>query len=259
MVILAVDDERAQLELMVEEIRSVEANAEIHPFHLPMDALAYIRENNVDVIFLDIHMPQMGGIEMAKEIKKIKPTVNVIFATAYDDFSYDAFQVHASGYIMKPVSGKQIAKELENLRYPVVRRDEGIRVTTFGPFDIYVNGESIHFGRAKSKEVLAYLIDKRGAGVTKKELAAAIFEDREYSRSTQDYINKILREMEKALKDANATEIYVKKMNYYAVDPSKFRCDMYDYIDGNVEGINAFRGEYMTQYSWAEDSIGEFL
>ncbi|MBE5890668.1 MAG: response regulator [Lachnospiraceae bacterium] len=258
--ILVVDDEKAQMSLLMEELKELEPDSEIHGFSKPKEALAFAETNEIDVAFLDIQMTQIDGITLAKELKKLKPTVNIIFATAFGDYAFDAMSMHASGYIMKPVSAKQIKNELENLRYPMsAPAGNGIRVVTFGPFDIFVNGESVHFGRAKSKELLAYLVDRRGAGVTKKELAAVIFEDREYSRSTQDYINKILREVEKSLKAVNASEMFIKKMNYYAVDTSKFTCDMYDYMDGKPEALNAFRGEYMTQYSWAEDSIGEFL
>ncbi len=258
--IMVVDDEKAQMNLLVEELEALEPESDIYGFNKPKEALEFAEKNEIDVAFLDIQMAQIDGITLAKKLKKIKPTVNIIFATAYGDYAFDAISMHASGYIMKPVTAKQIENELLNLRYPTAQpAGVGIRVVTFGPFDIFVNGESVHFGRAKSKEVLAYLVDRRGAGVTKKELAAVIFEDREYSRSTQDYINKILREMEKALKDVKASDMYIKKMNYYAVDTTKFTCDMYEYMEGKPEALNAFRGEYMTQYSWAEDSIGEFL
>lgn len=259
--ILVVDDEQAQLQLLISELEAVEPNSEIVSFLLPKEALAYVKENgqSVDVAFLDISMPQMDGLALAKEFKKINPMINIIFQTAFGEYSFDAMQMHASGYILKPVTRKQLELELDNLRYPIDTKKSGITVTTFGNFDIYKNGQSIHFARSKAKEVLAFLVDRRGAGVTKKELAAVIFEDREYTRTTQDYINKVVRELDKALREAGASEILIKKINYYAVDTTKFSCDMYDYIKGLPEALNAFRGEYMMQYSWAEDSIGEFL
>lgn len=262
MVILAVDDEKMALNLLMDEIKNTGRNAEVVGFLFPMEALSYAQHNNIDVAFLDVEMPQINGIELAKELKKINPLMKVIFTTAYREYAYEAFTVRASGYILKPVSLEDIKRELDNLDgenvVPTGKRS-GIEAVTFGSFDILVNGNPVMFKRSRSKEILAYLIDRQGSGVTKKEIASVLFEDEEYSRKVQDYVNKMLRDMSLSLKEAGASNILRKQRNYYAVNTDAFKCDLYDYENGIPEAMNNFRGEYMSQYSWAEETLGRLI
>lgn len=259
MKIIAVDDEPIALELLVEEIRSAAPGAEVAEFQFPSDVMKYAEDNRCDVAFLDIEMPQMNGITLAKRLNSINPGINIIFVTAYRNFGVEAFEMHASGYLLKPVTAKAVKDELENLRFPVKLTRKGVYASTFGQFDLLVDGVPVHFGRAKSKEMLAYLIDRRGGGVTRRELAAILFEDRAYTRSTQDYFNKIVREFELSLTSAGIGDIFIKRRNYYAIDTSKLVCDMYEYENGNPAAMNLFNGEYMTQYSWSELTLGNLM
>ena len=257
--ILAVDDETGALSALAQKINKVLPDAELATFLLPKDALAYAKKNVCDITFLDIDMPQMGGIELAGRLKETNPRMNIIFVTAYSQYGIDAFALHASGHLLKPVCSEDIRQELDHLRFPVSENKKGIRAVTFGQFDLLSDGRTIHFGRAKSKELLAYLIDRHGGGVTKKEIASVLFEDKEYTRATQDYLNKIVRELEKSLKNAGAEDILVKERNYYAANTKKFTCDLYEYEQGKETARQAFSGEYMTQYSWAEETLGKLI
>ena len=259
MKIIAVDDEPAAVELLADEIKTAVPGAQVISFQFPDDVMKYAKENSFDVAFLDIEMPQMNGISLAKRLKSLDPALNIIFVTAYRNFGVEAFEMHASGYLLKPVTAKAIKREMDDLRFKVKFDTDGIYVSTFGQFDISAYGKTVHFGRAKSKEMLAYLIDRRGGGVTRKELAAVLFEDREYTRSTQDYLNKIVHELEVSLREAGIGDIFIKRRNYYAVDTSKITCDMYEYESGNPAALNKFNGEYMTQYSWGETTLGRFI
>ena len=85
-----------------------------------------------------------------------------------------AFELHATGYLMKPVTAEDIRRELTFL-YKDSGRDKRVRVQTFGGFDVFVDGKPLEFKRSKSKELLAYLIDRHGANVTTGELCAALW------------------------------------------------------------------------------------
>ena len=258
MKILAVDDENGALELLVSEIKKVCEDVEIDTFLLPEEALAAFANKDYQVAFLDIEMPQMSGVQLAKQLKQNNEMLNIIFVTAYREYGVDAMNLHASGYLLKPVSGADIRKELDNLRYPIDNGKEGARALTFGSFDFMYNGNSVSFGRSKSKELLAYLIDRHGQGVSKREAAAVLFEDKPYSKNIQDYVSKIVGDLHDSLKAVGAEKVLRKKHNYLAVDTSRFTCDLYEYEKGLPSAINAFHGEYMSQYSWAEESYGCF-
>lgn len=113
MKILAIDDEKIALEGLVDAIRKAEPSAEIDGFRKASEALNFYREHACEVVFLDVQMRNMSGVELAKEMKLINPKVNIIFATGYGDYREDAFDMHASGYLLKPITEKKIRTELD--------------------------------------------------------------------------------------------------------------------------------------------------
>ena len=104
----------------------------------------------------------------------------------------------------------------------------------------------------QAKELLAYLVDRRGSSVTTGEAYAALFEDVEDTPSGKSYFRTILHELIASLKKAQAEEILVKGHNSFAVDPETFDCDYYRFLQGDPAAVNAFQNDYMQSYSWAE-------
>lgn len=255
MIILALDDEENSLKYLYNAIVSAVPEATVVPYLKQKGAFDYASNNHVDVIFSDIAMPGMDGIEFAKAIKKTNPKINIIFVTGFSEYAGKAFSVYPSGYINKPVSVEDIKRELDNLRYPVSFGQNRIKAICFGNFDFFVDGESVSFKRSKSKELLAYLICKRGSGITKKEAGQLLFGDKEYNQQSQDYLNKIFSDLQSSLAAVNADEILVKKHNYFAIDPSKFTCDYFEYCNGNISAINSYRGDFLAQYPWSSQFI----
>lgn len=258
MIIFAVDDEAGALQVLVDAIRRVSPHDEIYQFSSSQDALKYAQQVTPDIAFVDIYMSGMIGTELARNLKKINPKLNVIFATGYSDYAVEALNMHASGYLMKPISARDVQKEMDNLRHPIELKKAKIYAQTFGHFEFFVNDQPVQFGRKPAKEVLAYLIDCKGATVTRKELAAILFEDDEYTRNTQNYITQIIKDLTASLKAVGAEDILVRGQDAYGIHPEMIGCDAYDYFKGDPAAINAFYGEYMIQYSWAEMLTGKF-
>ena len=127
-----------------------------------------------------------------------------------------------------------------------------VRVQTFGEFEVFVNNKPLVWERKKARELMAYLVDKRGASATTAEIALALWDDDSKIRSVQTIISSL----RKTLRKAGVTDVLVKSRNRTAVDVSKICCDLYEFIDGNVAAVNAYRGEYMSNYSWAEFTNG---
>ena len=255
--ILATDDEQSALNILTGAIQDAVPLATVHGFRNPLEALEFMKETKCEVAFLDIQMREMSGIVLARKLKEIYPKVNIVFVTGYSQYANEAFALHASGYVYKPVTADKIVIEMENLRTPVKWKETGICVNTFGNFELIVNGEEVSFGREKSKEMLAYLVDKQGKSATRKELASVLFEREDYSRATQNYLSKIIKELIVALEKVGAEKMLKRGLNSYSVDVDAFSCDLYDYEKDNVtpDGLNRFYGEYMKQYSWAEVTL----
>ncbi|MDL2301724.1 response regulator [Lachnospiraceae bacterium OttesenSCG-928-D06] len=257
--IIAIDDESAALRELERALNKIVEDANINLFTSAIKALEYAQENIVDVAFVDIQMYEMHGLILAKKLKDIHKSVNIIFVTAHSDYALGAFNMHASGYLLKPIQAEQISIELDNLRNPIQQSEKGIRVQCFGNFEIFVNGVPVEFGRARSKELLAFLVDRRGANVSRKEMAVILWEDEMYTRSKQTQLQVYLTEMTRSLEKAGGGSIILKKRGFYAVDISKFTCDYYDYWNGDAASVNRYHGEYMSNYSWAEFTAGYLM
>lgn len=257
MKILVLDDERNALEMLMDILKEISPEAETYGFRDPEEALAWAADNApVDVAFLDIQMRGITGLTVAKRLKESNPRVNVIFTTGYSEYAVDACNMQTSAYLLKPVSEEKVRVALDNLLYPIEVKHMHTFVRTFGSFEVFVNDEIVHFGRSKAKEMLAYLVDRHGSGVSRKEIFAVLFGDDAYDHGKQAYLTNIIRELQKSLDEAGIPNMLKRKYNSYAIDTSTFTCDLYEYESGDVAAVNSFRGEYMLQYSWAEATLG---
>lgn len=254
--VIAVDDEIFALNDLVEVLGECLPNTEISSFQSTKAALEYARKNTVDIAFLDIEMDNMTGIQLAGQLLQINEKTNIIFVTGFSEYALEAFSVYASGYIMKPAIKKNVLTALSNLRYPVEEARPKVKVKTFSNFEVYVNDVPMHFPRAKSKELFAYLIHKNGTGCSLKELASVLYEDKEYTSSLQHQLQTIIATMMKTLNNEGVGDIVIKRYNHLSVDTSKIDCDYYKFLNGDKEIINSYTGEYMMNYSWGEFTIG---
>lgn len=254
--VIAVDDELFSLNDLKEVLEVCIPQTEIMGFLKADEALEYARKNSVDIAFLDIEMNNMTGIQLAGQLTQINEKTNIVFVTGYSEYALEAFSVYASGYILKPATEKAVLNALSNLRYPVENARKTVSVKTFSNFEVYVDGVPLHFPRAKSKELFAYLVHKNGTGCSLKELAGAIYEDREYTSSLQHQLQTIIATMMKTLNNEGIGDIVIKRYNHLSVDTSKIDCDYYKFLNGDKDAINSYTGEYMMNYSWGEFTIG---
>lgn len=210
MKIIAVDDEKDALQALDRAIKRIEPNREVACFDSAEDALAYAKKQKVDVAFLDIEMPEKNGLQLAKELKEIHGATNIVFVTGHSHYTGEAMGMRASGYVMKPINPKRVQEELENLRHPVTESEHKVRIQCFGNFEVFVDGKPVEFKRSKSKEILAYLVDRNGAAVKNKELAAILWEDQAYTRSMQSHLQTLIVEMLRALDAVGVKDIIIK-------------------------------------------------
>lgn len=247
MKILLVDDEKLQLMRLERIAKELLKDDELVSFMNPLEALEAAKTQSFDIAFLDIQMPVVNGIVLAKTLKATNPKVNIIFVTAFDSFGLDAMKMHASGYISKPVTAEKIKAELAGLRFPVeMPPTKRIKVKCFGNFDVLCDGQPLKFSYSKSKEVFAYLVDRAGAAISLAELNAVLWEEDHSS-----YLRNLIVDIQNTLKSVGATDVFYKRHNECYIDPEKIDCDAYEYKRDNPDAIRMYTGEYMSQYPWA--------
>ena len=257
--IITVDDEIHALRMIVKELKNAFPDALINDYQNWQDALRYVEECkaqkvHVDYIFLDIQLAGMNGIELAKKIKIILPKTNIIFCTSYSEYAYEAYNVHAKGYLLKPVTVEDLTRTLEIIKCDwsmEQKQNHCIAVHTFGSFDVYIDLKPLDFELEKVRELFAYLIDKHGEFATEDEIAQALFADKASDKETKKQTSSLIAILKKTLKKNGIESIIVAKRKKLAIDSSKIKCDYYDYQTGDVTALNSYRGQYMTNYKWA--------
>ena len=213
-------------------------------------ALDFVRENRIDVAFLDINMRGMGGLALAERIVSARPDCKIVFCTGYEEYAIPAFKLHASGYLMKPISAEDVQGEIDNIK-GLSKKERVLSVKCFGNFEVYARNEKLTFKRLKTKELFAFLVDRRGAGMTVKQICATLFPDDMDDNKNASYIRQLILDLKNSLKAVGAEGVLCHETPCYRIDTTLIKCDYISYLD---TGKPEFHGEYMTQYSWAEDT-----
>lgn len=245
---IAVDDEPLALRRLVNSIKEAYPDCELVSFDKPSQLLLYAKENESDVAFLDIHMYEYTGLEVAKQLKELNPKINIIFVTGYDEYTKEAMTLHASGYILKPVTKEKVEKELSDLRYPIKKQSKiRLKVNCFGSFEVYDNdGKEVYFERQKAKELLAYLIYRKGVLCSTKELATVLFYDLDYNKNAPLYFQVVVSSLMAALKRVGAVGVIERRYGNMVLKPELIDCDWYNYKS------EEYLGEFMSQFPWAK-------
>ena len=250
MKVIAVDDELYMLEALEEAISASSDITQVERFSSCSAALAYVTENPIDVAFLDINMRGIGGLGLAEKIIELQPRCKIVFCTGYGEYAVSAFQLHVSGYLMKPITAEAVQKEIDHIK-GIKTTEKLLTIKCFGNFEVLHNGEILPFKRKKAKELLAVLVDRNGAGMTAKQLCAILFPDDTDDTKNAAYLRQLVMDLKNTLKMVRAEDVLRHDTPYYRIDTNLVRCDYLSFLETGKPG---FHGEYMTQYSWAEET-----
>ena len=247
---LAVDDEIYMLEGLKNAVRASSDIERVDAFTSCSAALAHAADNPVDVAFLDIQMRGIGGLALAEKLLELQPRCKIVFCTGYEEYAVSAFQLHVSGYLMKPITAEAVQKEIDHIK-GVKAREKLLTIQCFGNFEVFHNGEILPFRRTKAKELLAVLIDRNGAGMTAKQICAILFPEDTDDTKNAAYLRQLVLDLKNTLRTIRAEDVFRHDTPYYRIDTNLVRCDYLSFLES---GKPEFHGEYMTQYSWAEET-----
>lgn len=120
--VIMVEDRKVILSGSLTVLEEVMPSATVVGFTRPSEAIEYARLNRVALAFLDIELGNMSGLELCHTLQAINPHTNVVFLTAYAEYSLDAWDTGASGFMLKPMTSESVRAQLKNLRYPIMWR-----------------------------------------------------------------------------------------------------------------------------------------
>ena len=118
--VIMVDDNKIILSGGLPILQEVMPNASVTAFTKPKDAIEFLKANRVALAFLDIEMGTVSGLDVCREMLKVNPRLNVVYLTAYRDYSFDAWSTGACGFMMKPLTVEGVREQLSRLRYHVM-------------------------------------------------------------------------------------------------------------------------------------------
>lgn len=246
---------RSMLRMLLAPIPDVEVVAD---FSDAISAIEYLKSNPVDLVFLDIEMPEMSGLDAAPIIAALAQPPQIIFSTAYAQYSLQAWTTDALSYIVKPYSSSDIADAIEKCRRHLVVEvapPPRVDVSCFPIFNIFVDDTPIYFKNKKAKELLAFLVHNKGGWTENSDICFNILDSMDEEQAKNN-LRTYVKRLKLTLEEAGVVDILAHQYGALRVDRNKFNCDYYRYLDGDFQ---LFPGEYLKEYSWAEPTLALML
>lgn len=250
--LIYVDDEQPAIDnfrLTTADFSEVE---QLHTFQSGEEALRFVDNNIVDVAFLDMEMPGIHGLELARKLKASDPNLRIVFVTAYSQYALDAWGVDATGYLLKPYTAADIRKELAKCSYRPLPSHK-VTIQTIPSFFVTVNGVPLRISNAKEKELLALLVDRGDRGFTAGEGIACLWPDRANDSSSQSLLRMTYKRLLATLEAAGISNILATRDNRRYLKTDAVECDLYRILDGDKQAARKYNGSYLQEYEWAEE------
>ena len=254
--VIYVDDERPAIENFRFTVAKIEEIKHLEMFQDGEDALEYVKKNTVDVAFLDMEMPGIHGLELAKKLKEYDSEIRVVFVTAYGQYALEAFSVDATGYLLKPYTISDIRKELNKCTYRKLPSHQ-VTIQTIPSFSIAVNGKPMRISASKPKELLALLVDRGNAGITTSEAIACLWPDRSDNSGSQSLLRMTYKRLVDILEDNGIGHIIGSEGTCRFIHTDQVDCDLYRILHGDKQAARSYGGQYLQEYSWAEERNGQ--
>jgi len=254
--IIYVDDELASSENFRLTVSGFEDVESLKLFDNGEQALEWARSHTVDMAFLETEMPGMNGLELARRLKELIRYIRIVFVTGHSRYALDAWRIDAAGYVLKPYDAQDIRKELDKCEYhPLPSRH--IVIQTIPTFSLMVDNKPIHIAGFKPREMLALLVDRGSRGITVGEGIAYLWPDKKNDANSQSLFRVTYKRLSDALEGIGIGHILESRENRRFLHTENVDCDLYRIFSGDPMAMRKYNGEYMREYSWAEERNGQ--
>ena len=253
MTILLTEENAQALERLTGLVAALQPDAELLGFQSSLEALAAARNREIDIALLRSDMPELSGLDLGQYLKELYPLVNLIFLSDGPAHACKALAMHASGYIVDPVAEDALRRELDDLRHPSTQKSaKRVFAQTFGNFELFVDGKPVSFKYSRTKEIVALLVNNRGAQTTNGEIIGSLWEDDGDPDRKASYLSNLRQDLQNTMTKLKLTGIIIKQRGSMAIATDKIECDLYDWLANRKQSKYQYLGDYMNQYSWAE-------
>jgi len=277
MKVILLDDENLALKYLENQLQHIANVNIVGKFMDPISCKQALLHEEVDLVFMDIHLPEMDGIELAEQILEIKPKLNIVFVTAYDDYAIKAFELNALDYVLKPVGKERLLKTLKRIQereeeaaVDQVPTVQTLRVQLFQQFSIATeNGRvaPVRWRTTKAQELFLYLLQHRGHLIRKSVLIDILWPEFEPEKAYSQlytavyHIRKTLEPFRDHIKIANVTDGYILNTDNVLLDVEEWENQISsgqpvnaDTIEEYEQVMGLYRGDYLQELDgwWVE-------
>lgn len=270
-VVIVEDEEpvRRLLEIFLSSYKELEV---IQCFSFSTEALVEIPKINPDIVFLDIQMPEITGIELARELLKHNEDITMVFTTGYSEYALEAFEVNAIDYLLKPITKEKLEKCLKKI-IRILGKKEYIEdtppkmsINCFGDFRISGIRGSVKWQTRKVEELLAYLVAHHDQNIESFIIGDALWPEYDSEKIKQNLHTTLFRLRKTLLNESIPIKIESNKSTYRCIIED-IGCDLLEmetYIKSFREGngvdiltlehlLKKYNGElyYNKNYTWA--------
>jgi two-component SAPR family response regulator len=271
--VILVDDEENALDVLEILLGEIGQFAIIGRFTHPLDAIRAINPGQCDAVFLDVDMPGMDGMELARTIREIDPDIQVIFTTAYSQYALEAFEIDSLDYLLKPIRKERLRKAVDRIvrtmQSASVNGTRLPRISCMGGFSIKTGGaedKPVSWRTNKEKELCALFVHHGGQFVDPSAIIEALWPDSE-PNTARMYMYTCVSYMRKTFENHQLPFSLLRNDDGYRLSFGDVRPDvaeLEELLDQTMRGgdlslprldrINAlYAGEYMQHcdYAWA--------
>ncbi|GAA4721962.1 response regulator [Brevibacillus fulvus] len=275
---ILIDDEHHALDILQRQLQKVADIKVVGTYTNPLAGKEHILNDEVDLVFLDIHLPEINGIELAEQIAEKRPNLPIVFVTAYDDYAIKAFELNALDYLLKPVKAERLAKTVQRVREQLagkpsidsVSAKHGLRINMFQNLSI-LSGDGqtvpVRWRTAKTQELFLYLLQHRGQLVRKTALTDLLWPEYEIDKAFSQlytaiyHIRKTMEPFAACVQIANMMDGYVLNLENVRLDVEQWEKHMQaeqpvtaETIQDYEKHMALYAGDYLQEhdYWWAE-------
>ena len=204
----------------------------LETFDSPEDAIEFVKKNSVEIAFLDIEMPTMSGIQLAKELRAIRPDILLVIISAYGDYIKDSNQVGADYYILKPYKHETLEMMMDRMRLLVRRQQKELFIKTFG---------------------------MRGKEVSNEEIYSVLWEGREYNNVNMKVYYNAIKRLKDSLADDAIPDLLISTKHGHLANTDVFDCDLYQWLNKGNKDISNIPEGFMNKFEWAPKVLEKVL
>ncbi|WNC14802.1 response regulator [Brevibacillus brevis] len=274
---ILIDDEELALNYLEHQLLTIGNIHVIGKFTDPAMGKQAVEKNDVDIVFLDIQIPKLNGIELAEQLLQMKPHLHIVFVTAYERYAIKAFELNALDYVLKPVGKQRLRNTVQRIQsrtdehaaFPFPKTEK-LQMNLFQQVTILAEEQQIiplRWRTAKVQQLFLYLVQHRGTAVNKTAIIELLWPELEPDNALHQlytavyYIRKTLAPFGECFQISNTSEGYLLKLEQISLDVDKFEQFYRSGLLLSAETIGEYeaaiglcKGDYLQEhnYVWAE-------